>query len=725
MQFGKFGKRLFSAFLALGILLFALPLTAFVFSNVWGSQKEYRAAMQQSVENQMTFSNLSFSIAFATTNDLSKSANVTAWSAAKSTADYYYYGAQIFTELRVAQASSPPVDFNIYITRLDEESFVITQEGTVTKKNFFLKETSIGADGAKAIFEHFKKGFTAYTLPVYDGEVLNEIYYITCRPTVQGVDMLFIERFPAASLFNEQTPFLLFSPSGEIAFSSSDEKISAQKQHIDEYLAENPLAAEFTTGGVRAIVREFNLSNWRVAYLYEDGAFSFGSLLFFCAIVFIGLALLLLLASQLLTRSLYKPVRELMREAVDDEAPLPENGNFDEFAILQKNTRRVKELHVEIARLLTEKEKSGYVKYARDLLFGTGSDEKLLDADFCVGLIEIQSTSDAELFNYKSTLEDCVAHLENAYFVNCSLNCCAVILQTDSADRAHEIVEGILGSCDKSADLYATISDIMHGSKNVHMCYQQALQILQYKYLFDKCDILTMPQVKQVDSRMYYYPLQIENSFIQYLMCGSDGAVILFDELIEENTQNRKLPPEIVKSFFLAIIASIARAFQTMKLTPQELLDKSIDFEELFTKWNDKNIVATLHELVSDIVNAVQQRNKTSDEKIIADMTQYIRENYSRDLMLEDLAHEFNISAKYCSALFKKLSDDTFKNYLNRHRIEVAKDILRKNPSVKTVDLGTMVGFNSAGSFIRVFNKYTGVTPQAFADGAKKQTASK
>ncbi len=725
MHFGKFGKRLFAAFLSVGILLFALPLTAYVFQSVWGSQKDYRAAMQQSVDNQMTFSNLSFSIAFATTNDLAASANVSAWSAAKESSDYYYYATRIFSDLRVAQASSPPVDFNIYITRLDSDSFVITQDGTVSKDTFFSRWTNIGADGAKAIFEHFKKNSTAFTLPIYDGSLLKELYYVTCRPTIQGTDMLFIERFPASSLFNTKMPFMLFSPSGEIAFSSSEDTVSAQRERISEHILQDPMKYELAYGGVRAIVRDFSLSNWRVAYLYEDGSFSFLSLLLFCVIVFAGLAVLLFVASQLLTRSLYKPVRELVQEAAGIGAPPFENGNYDEFAILQKNTHRIKELHAEIGHLLTEKEKSGYVKHARDLLLGTGDDETLLDADFCVGLIEIQSSEDAELFNYKSTLEDCVAHLTSAYFVNCSLNCCAVILQTDSAGKAHEIIEGILASCDKNADLYATISDIMHGSKNVYVCYQQAVQILQYKYLFDKCDILTMPQVKQVDSRMYYYPLQIENSFIQYMMCGSEGAVILLDELIEENTQKRKLPPEIVKSFFLAMIASIARAFQTMKLTPYELLDKNIDFELLFTQWNDKNIVSTLHDLVADIVAAVQRRIKTSDEKIIADMTQYIRENYSRDLMLDDLAHEFNISAKYCSALFKKLSDDTFKNYLNRYRIEVAKDILRKNPNVKTVDLGTMVGFNSANSFIRVFNKYTGVTPKAFADGAKKQTSPK
>lgn len=40
------------------------------------------------------------------------------------------------------------------------------------------------------------------------------------------------------------------------------------------------------------------------------------------------------------------------------------------------------------------------------------------------------------------------------------------------------------------------------------------------------------------------------------------------------------------------------------------------------------------------------------------------------------MAEALGISAKYCSNLFKKLSNDTFKNFLNHYRIDQAKKIL-------------------------------------------------
>lgn len=53
---------------------------------------------------------------------------------------------------------------------------------------------------------------------------------------------------------------------------------------------------------------------------------------------------------------------------------------------------------------------------------------------------------------------------------------------------------------------------------------------------------------------------------------------------------------------------------------------------------------------------------------------------------------------------------------MNRYRIEQAKKLIQERPSLKTKDLSTMTGFNSSNTFIRVFGKYTGTTPQKYAE---------
>ncbi len=68
----------------------------------------------------------------------------------------------------------------------------------------------------------------------------------------------------------------------------------------------------------------------------------------------------------------------------------------------------------------------------------------------------------------------------------------------------------------------------------------------------------------------------------------------------------------------------------------------------------------------------------------------------------------------------KKAVGENYKNYLNSYRIEKAKAIVYANTHIKVSILGKQVGFNSANTFIRVFTKYTGMTPKAFAECVKK-----
>ena len=95
----------------------------------------------------------------------------------------------------------------------------------------------------------------------------------------------------------------------------------------------------------------------------------------------------------------------------------------------------------------------------------------------------------------------------------------------------------------------------------------------------------------------------------------------------------------------------------------------------------------------------------------------YIRENYSQDISLDDMAERLNVSPKYCSALFKKQTGQTFKKVLNEYRIEKAREILQKTPDKRINDLAVEVGFTSANTFIQVFKQYTGTTPHQYATG--------
>ncbi|MBA2937220.1 response regulator [Paenibacillus sp. CGMCC 1.16610] len=94
----------------------------------------------------------------------------------------------------------------------------------------------------------------------------------------------------------------------------------------------------------------------------------------------------------------------------------------------------------------------------------------------------------------------------------------------------------------------------------------------------------------------------------------------------------------------------------------------------------------------------------------------YTKTHYSNDLSLDHLAELMDLHPNYISSLFKKVTGDTFVNYLNAFRIKEAQKLLRLQRRLSVNAIGKMVGFENKHYFTKVFKKYTGITPGAYRD---------
>jgi len=65
----------------------------------------------------------------------------------------------------------------------------------------------------------------------------------------------------------------------------------------------------------------------------------------------------------------------------------------------------------------------------------------------------------------------------------------------------------------------------------------------------------------------------------------------------------------------------------------------------------------------------------------------------------------------------------SFWDYVNRFRVEEARDLLENNPDVSIISVCFKVGFNSKSSFNTAFKKMTGMTPTEYRSrsGQKKR----
>ena len=72
-----------------------------------------------------------------------------------------------------------------------------------------------------------------------------------------------------------------------------------------------------------------------------------------------------------------------------------------------------------------------------------------------------------------------------------------------------------------------------------------------------------------------------------------------------------------------------------------------------------------------------------------------------------------SINYSYFSILFKKYMNMSFSDYLNKVRIEKAKEFL-KRVDYKIYDIAEEVGYKNSKYFTRAFKKYEKMTPNEY-----------
>ena len=94
-----------------------------------------------------------------------------------------------------------------------------------------------------------------------------------------------------------------------------------------------------------------------------------------------------------------------------------------------------------------------------------------------------------------------------------------------------------------------------------------------------------------------------------------------------------------------------------------------------------------------------------NESRIIKEVKKYIRSEYMNNITLGTAADHANISRVYLSQLFKQETDENFIDFLNRVRIEKAKEYLMFE-TIKTYEVAQKVGFQDSSYFSRIFKKF-------------------
>lgn len=105
--------------------------------------------------------------------------------------------------------------------------------------------------------------------------------------------------------------------------------------------------------------------------------------------------------------------------------------------------------------------------------------------------------------------------------------------------------------------------------------------------------------------------------------------------------------------------------------------------------------------------------NVTRLSVLVSMVEDYIKNNYRKEITMQDAARAVNYSEPYFCKVFKQQYGQNFTAYLKEFRVEEAKKLLRQ-PDVNVKEIGKRVGYPDSNYFARVFRGITGESPTEY-----------
>ncbi len=113
------------------------------------------------------------------------------------------------------------------------------------------------------------------------------------------------------------------------------------------------------------------------------------------------------------------------------------------------------------------------------------------------------------------------------------------------------------------------------------------------------------------------------------------------------------------------------------------------------------------------LASGKEERSGVSIE-VAQQLTEYMQANLYKNLSLQEIADDFNISSSYICRIFRVYYSDTPISYYNRLKIEEARKMLDEYKDMRVKDVAELLGFSDQYYFSKVFKQQYGVSPLVY-----------
>ncbi|QDY85367.1 response regulator transcription factor [Paenibacillus polymyxa] len=197
-----------------------------------------------------------------------------------------------------------------------------------------------------------------------------------------------------------------------------------------------------------------------------------------------------------------------------------------------------------------------------------------------------------------------------------------------------------------------------------------------------------------------YYSLEVGNQ-AAILPILNDAAACFLKQGQDEKS--------IKESFFFLSNAIIHKLTAGFCIELKETEEVSRFLNGIYQHDHIHDLLEETHRFLLTLAQDSDSRGKEQEFKKMID---FIHKHYADNLRLEALAGLLNYSTAYLGQLFKNKTGEYFNTYLDRVRIQKAKELLGQG--MKVYEVAESVGYTSVNYFYSKFKRYEGRSPSEY-----------
>jgi AraC-like DNA-binding protein len=163
----------------------------------------------------------------------------------------------------------------------------------------------------------------------------------------------------------------------------------------------------------------------------------------------------------------------------------------------------------------------------------------------------------------------------------------------------------------------------------------------------------------------------------------------------------------------LPLIAEVSEnTFKLLNVLFKEFTEKEESYESLLYIKFAEILVSIYREQIGGRMKIISKTNIRN----INDVINYIKQNYTTNFSLKEMALKCGLNFSYFSRAFKEKAGMPLFEYINSRRVEKACMLLKKT-DMSIIEIAYTVGYNNISFFNRYFRKIMHTTPSEYRKG--------